>query len=173
MEEIDWTETFCIYILYDRFEAHIPTNHVIYRQMAREDIDSSQKDRIRCMVRRRMFIGSPEELVRQRVLHYLVEQLGYPLGRFSVENTIEVNGMMRRTDILLHNEYGAPLMIVECKAPGISLDQRTLSQISSYNLALGAKYLLLTNGDENHILHIDSSKRTVETMDRIPSFEEL
>jgi len=84
-----------------------------------------------------------------------------------------IHGVNRRTDILVHDDYGQPLMIVECKAPHIAIDQKTVSQIANYNFALQAPYLMLSNGTDNHLFHIDTEKKTVSPLSTIPTYADL
>ena len=39
-----------------------------------------------------------------------------------------------------------PLVLAECKAPEIRIDERTLAQAVRYNSVLGARFVILTNG---------------------------
>ena len=43
-------------------------------------------------------------------------------------------------------ERGAPLLVAECKAAEVEIDQAVLAQAVRYNSVLGARYILLTNG---------------------------
>ena len=131
------------------------------------------KERLRCIVRQRWIEASPEESVRQALLHYLIHNLDYPKGRFSVESTVMVNGQRRRTDVLIHDEYGKVLMIIECKAPEIPIDEKTLAQISMYNHALDAPYLILSNGNDHRVFLLDSAKKEMRSLSAIPSYSEL
>ena len=75
---------------------------------------------IKCAVRKRWFVLTPEEVVRQTALHYLLN-LGYSERLISVEKTVWVNGLRRRFDILIYDSKGNPFILVECKAPSIKL----------------------------------------------------
>ena len=44
------------------------------------------------IVRKKYIILTPEELVRQHVIHYLVEDKKVPLGLINVEKSIKFNG---------------------------------------------------------------------------------
>ena len=142
--------------------------------MEKEELSTAEmKERLRCIVRQRWIEASPEEKVRQALLHYLIHDLQYPKGRFSVESMVLVNGQRRRTDILVHDAYGGILLIVECKAPGIAIDEKTLAQIAMYNHALDAPYLILSNGKENHVFLLDKAKKEMKNLSVIPSYTEL
>src|SRR4051812_32382331 len=63
--------------------------------------------RIFDIVRKRYFILTPEEWVRQHLIHYLVNEKKFPLSLFSVERILKVNGLTRRTDVLVYKQLPA------------------------------------------------------------------
>lgn len=97
------------------------------------------------VVRRRYVLYTPEEWVRQHVIHLLHHQLMYPLGLMRVERGLKVSRLQKRTDLVVYKD-GAPFLLVECKAPGVTLDQQVMDQAARYNLTLRAPYLFVTNG---------------------------
>ncbi len=88
---------------------------------------------------------TPEEKVRQTVLHHLIEERKYPAGLVAVEYSIKVNGLNQRCDIVVFNRNGEPFMIVECKAETVVIDEKVLHQIIRYYSGLRCDYFLLTN----------------------------
>jgi predicted type IV restriction endonuclease len=97
-------------------------------------------------VRKKFVKLTPEEWVRQNFITYITKILGYPIGLITVERTYKWNRFSRRTDILVHNRKGEPVMIVECKAPNVKIDAAVLDQIVCYNMKFGVPLLVLTNG---------------------------
>lgn len=97
-------------------------------------------------IRRKYVALTPEEWVRQHFIRFLVEEMKYPVSFFSVEKELTVNTLKKRTDIVVYGREGNPWMIVECKAPGVEINEETLYQAARYNLKLNASYLVLTNG---------------------------
>lgn len=89
---------------------------------------------------------TPEEWVRQHFVKYMVSQLGYSEHRISNEVALRLNGMVRRADTVVYDDRLTPQVVVEYKAPEIGLTQRVVEQILRYNLVLGAKGLMVTNG---------------------------
>ncbi len=128
---------------------------------------------LRCIIRQKWVDASPEERVRQSILDYLMSYKNYPKGRFSVESVVKVNGQSRRSDIIVHDEHGKALMVVECKAPDILIDERTLAQIAMYNHTLDAPFLLLSNGHLHHMFHLDKIRKEMVALDAIPDYIEL
>ena len=104
------------------------------------------KEQIFCEWRHRWVRLTPEEWVRQQLLHRLVEQLGYPASLISVEQAITVGVARKRCDAVVYDNALQPLMIIECKAETVPLTQKTLDQAITYNRKLNVPYLLLHNG---------------------------
>ena len=75
---------------------------------------------------------SPEEWVRQHCLNFLTNHLGYPATNIQIERAFKVNKLVRRTDIQVFNSLGELLIIIECKAPHIEINEVTFQQISQY-----------------------------------------
>lgn len=111
------------------------------------------KEQIFCEWRHRWVRLTPEEWVRQQLLHRLVEQLGYPASRIAVEVPVEkmsTNNCQlstkQRCDAVVYDSALQPIMIIECKAETVPLTQKTLDQAITYNRILNVPYLLLHNG---------------------------
>ena len=95
-------------------------------------------------VRRRWFILTPEEHVRQRLLAYLLHVAGYPKGMMAVEKQTGQFG--QRFDLVVYDRRHVPWLIAECKAPEVDISEATLAQVTRYHAAMPAAYWLLTNG---------------------------
>ncbi len=107
-------------------------------------------------VRKKWFVLTPEEWVRQHVLNYLIEIKKYPSSLISVEKEVALNGLKKRYDIVLYKKDLNPFLIVECKAPFIELDITTIEQAQRYNLIVKANYLMITNGIKDLVLNADN-----------------
>lgn len=97
-------------------------------------------------LRRQWVSLTPEEQVRQKTLHYLVETRKVAAGLIAVEYSIKVNNLPKRADIVVFNNLGEPQMIVECKAESVPITEKVLDQAIRYYSGLKVKYLTLTNG---------------------------
>ena len=104
------------------------------------------KEQIFCEWRHRWVRLTPEEWVRQHILHHMVEQLCYPSSLIAVEQAITVGDANKRCDAVVYDASLQPLMIIECKAETVPLTQKTLDQAITYNRKLNVPYLLLYNG---------------------------
>lgn len=124
-------------------------------------------------VRRRFVALTPEEWVRQHVIRYLAEEKSVPLSLMAVEKSLVVNRLSRRCDLLVHNNSGKAVMMVECKAPGVKLSQSTFEQIARYNMALQLPWLWISNGHSHYCCRIDHGKGTIAFSAEVPSWERL
>ncbi|MBS1593403.1 MAG: type I restriction enzyme HsdR N-terminal domain-containing protein [Bacteroidetes bacterium] len=104
-------------------------------------------------IRKKYVALTPEEWVRQHILHYLLE-LGYPSSLMAIERAIEVNGLLRRFDVVVYDRDAQPLILVECKAQSESLDHTVVMQAIAYNLTVKARYLWLTNGTHTYFIRL-------------------
>jgi len=100
-------------------------------------------------LRKKYFVLTPEEWVRQHFVQFLIDEKKYPVSLIALEKQLTINNLKKRTDIVIYNKLGDPDIIVECKAPHIKITQATFDQIARYNLKLKANYLIVTNGLEH------------------------
>ena len=114
---------------------------------------------------------TPEEWVRQQLLHRLVEQLGYPAALIAVEAPIKVGKMQKRCDAIVYNNVMQPLMLIECKAETVSLTQKTLDQAATYNRKLQVPYLILHNGPQTIIAYVND--KSISFVQSIPPYNQL
>jgi len=116
---------------------------------------------------------TPEEWVRQHFAQYLIQEQGVPAGLVAVETSLEVEGQPRRADLVVHDRQGAPLLLVECKAPRVPITQDAFDQSAQYNLVLGAPYLVVTNGREHYACVIDFQTQRPAFLDDLPDYDTL
>lgn len=126
--------------------------------------------RIFDIVRKKYVLLTPEEWVRQNVIHYLVEDVGVPAGLISVEKAIVFNDLTRRFDICVAGRNGQLMLLVECKAPNVQLTQKTLMQISVYQKVLGVKFLFITNGVNHLFLLAEDSSIPPVQLPELPHY---
>ena len=128
-------------------------------------------EQIFCEWRRRWVRLTPEEWVRQQLLHRLVEQLGYPHSQIAVEAPIKVGEVKKRCDAIVFNNTMQPLMLIECKAETIPLSQKTLDQAATYNRKLQVPYLILHNGPQTIIAFVKDN--SINFVQSIPPYDQL
>ena len=91
------------------------------------------KQQILCAWRRKYVRLTPEEHVRQTILHALESHYNYPHGLIGVEVPIEVAGLKKRCDAIIYSQQMQPLMLIEFKAESVPLTQQVFDQAAIYN----------------------------------------
>jgi hypothetical protein len=124
-------------------------------------------------IRKKYVKLTEEEWVRQNFIHYLVQEGKYAPGLIGVEVSFPFNRMKRRIDILIHDRKGNPVMIIECKAPEVAVDDKVFDQIVNYNMEYKVPYILVTNGMVHYICKVDHENKSWEFMNVIPTYEDL
>ena len=134
-----------------------------------------EKDRLFIfdIIRKRYIALTPEEWVRQHFVSYLISYKGYPLGLIGNEISLRLNGQNRRCDTVIYDIYGSPLMIIEYKAPHITLNQEVFNQVIRYNIALKVKYLVVSNGINHYCCVMDYDNMCPHFLKEIPDYNEL
>ncbi len=110
--------------------------------------------KIRCLVRQKYVVLLPEEWVRQHLLHYLAEIKGYPISRIAVEFPLKYGKTARRADIVVFGKTRKPEIIVECKAPTVSIKQNVMDQVAKYNTVLDSGIVVISNGTKHFVVAI-------------------
>ena len=123
-------------------------------------------------LRKKYVALTPEEQVRQGFIRWLNERRGYPLALMASEYCIKLGKMDYRCDIVCFSNSLRPVMIVECKAPSVTLDQNTLEQVCRYNMVLKVKYLTITNGVVTFAFEFDGSQGRYRFISDIPNYAE-
>jgi len=124
-------------------------------------------------IRRRFVQLTPEEWVRQHVVNYLVIVKKFPLALISIEKGFSNSRRKQRFDLLIFDRKGEPLMIVECKAPGVEINQHVFDQAGRYNNKYKAAYMLITNGMRHYCCQINKSNRQYRFLQDVPDFNEM
>ena len=121
-------------------------------------------------VRKKWLVLQPEEFVRQLLLHFLIEDMKYNRNRITVERGISINGDPKRTDILVFDGDMRPFMLVECKAPKVSLSTDTFRQAANYNGPLRVPYLMISNGRDTYVAAIDYAAEDYRFLSAVPEW---
>lgn len=99
-----------------------------------------------CEIRKKKLVLTPEEWVRQHVIHFLINHAKISAGRIVSEMGLKYNDMQRRADVVVLDSKGKPEILVECKAPEVPITKRTLTQVAAYNRVFQVPLLLMSNG---------------------------
>ncbi len=123
-------------------------------------------------IRKKFIILTPEEWVRQHVIQTLIVEKSYPKSCINVEKLIKINNLNKRYDIIVYQINGDIFLLIECKAPSVSISQNTFDQIARYNLALKAKYLMVTNGLNHYFCKMDLENQKYVFQKDFPEYEQ-
>ncbi len=123
------------------------------------------------IIRKKFLEATPEEWVRQHIIHYLINHKEVPASMISVEKQLLLNKTKRRTDLVVFNSNLKPILLIECKAPEIEINQFTVNQALRYNLELNVASVFLSNGLNHVFIKIDQN--TPEILKEIPNYQNL
>lgn len=139
--------------------------------MALSNLKGSLFDPLRQM----WVVATPEEIVRQKLLHVMIHQLGYPKQLLAVEKQLsEIPHLKgkeglpsRRADILCFGKNGEgffPLLLIECKekTPQISAKKQAMG----YNHFVDAAYVALAGPDSAELIY-------PQTLPFLPTYQQL
>lgn len=123
-------------------------------------------------IRRREVPATPEEGVRQAVLRWLLEVVGVPARLLGVEYSLSAlkPGDLRRLDIVAWRPGAGPggldpWLLVECKAPGVKVDDEVARQAAHYLARVPCAFVMLSNGSDTRYLEKDGDGyRLVSTL---------
>ena len=132
----------------------------------------NNKEQIFCEWRKRWVRLTPEEWVRQQLLHRMVEQLAYPVSHVGVEVAFVLNNKRFRADAVVYDHTMQPLVLIECKAETVPLTQKTLDQALTYNRKLNVPNLLLYNGPQMIFVTIEPNGENTISQ-RCPRYTDL
>ncbi len=124
-------------------------------------------------LRRRYVRLTPEEWVRQHFVHYLINHRAYPKELIANEQALRVGELKRRSDSVVYSRQLQPLMLLEYKAPNITIGQKVVEQALQYNLALRVPYLILSNGLDHFVYKLNYEELSYEALDSVPLYDEL
>lgn len=134
---------------------------------------NTAKQQIYSYVRKKWLTETPEEAVRQGYLLTLVNEYGYTLEQIEEEVNVAGRGSGKaRADYLIYRTAKAktdgehPLIVVECKAENVAVDQATYEQGSNYAQYSHAQFFVCHNQRDTKVFKVDQTKRA-------PNFAEV
>jgi hypothetical protein len=86
----------------------------------------------------------------------------------AVERNLKYNGLNRRPDVVVYNSAMKPLLLAECKAPEVAINQSVLDQAVMYNRVLGVSHILITNGIHTSCCLIKSEQSDIQWLNDVP-----
>jgi len=122
------------------------------------------------ILRKKLLLLTPEEWVRQHFVQYLMQVKGYPKTLIKLEGSLKVNGMAKRSDIVVFNKMGQKALMVECKAPGVAITQKVFDQIALYNITHRIPLLAVSNGLQHYYCAIDFEISSYRFIEELPAY---
>lgn len=130
--------------------------------MARKTVDKETRRKIydaRNMIDKLMKSDGNEAETRRRVERIFERVMGYDaFEHLSRERAIRGAGETEHVDFAIQLKHGdevEPIIMVELKRVGVDLVKKHLKQVSSYAIDSGCEWVLLTNGREWKLYHVE------------------
>jgi hypothetical protein len=124
-------------------------------------------------VRKKFLVLTPEEWVRQHLVHFFIQQKQFPKSLIQLEGGLKYNGLQKRSDILVFNQLGGKILLAECKAPSVKITQDVFDQIARYNFVHRVQWLLVSNGLEHFCCKLDWETESYQFLPELPLFSQL
>jgi hypothetical protein len=124
-------------------------------------------------IRKRHILITPEEWVRQHFVQYLINQKGYPKTLIKLEGGLTLHGKARRTDIVVFNPNGDKILLIECKAPSISINQKVFDQVARYNMVHKVSLVAVSNGLQHYYCRINFEEQNYKFIEELPAYREI
>lgn len=121
-------------------------------------------------IRKKFVHLQPEEWVRQHIINWLIVFKKTPVNLINVEKQLVIAGTLKRYDIVVFKTDGSIKVIVECKAPHVTIDQNVFDQIARYNLAARSTYLMVSNGLEHYFCTMDYDMQRYNFIEDLPEY---
>lgn len=122
-------------------------------------------------LRKKDVVLTPEEHVRQWFIGVLKSHMQVPEHMMMSEAGFKLGDKQFRADILIYDRQAKPLAVVECKRPEVVLSEQVLDQAIRYNMVLGVKYIIITNGKRTCICHKEALGYVFT--DQVPVYEQM
>jgi type I site-specific restriction-modification system R (restriction) subunit len=147
-------------------EINLPSYHFRYK-------DLGQRKYIFDSFRKKYVLLTAEENVRQHFAHFLAGNLNYPSGRIGLEVSLKNSSIERRCDIVVYSSNLKPILIIECKAASIEINEAVFDQIVRYHMVLQSPFIAVTNGKRHFCCKLDNETGKWEFLNSFPSYEEI
>jgi len=125
------------------------------------------------ILRRKHVALTPEEWVRQHFIHFLIEHKNYPAALMANEVSLYSGNKQLRADSVVYDRCLKPRMIMEYKAPTVTITRNVFNQIAAYNVLLHVDYLVVSNGLQHYCCKTDYRTSSFAFLKEIPDYCEL
>lgn len=142
----------------------------------------SKNDKIYDSIRKKWVEPTPEELIRQRLIRYMIDKLGYLPSLIAIEKQLAQLPHLhatplakianRRLDVVVFAKGTLlPLLLIECKA--VPLTPAFAQQVIGYNAYVRAPYIALANEKQILTGYYCEEKGVYRFESGLPTFETL
>lgn len=130
--------------------------------------------------RQRLVKLTPEEVVRQKTVRFLEQELKVPLYCIRLEQSMrhyQVDSNIR-ADIVIEGQHKRkneinPIAVVECKAEHVALTEPVVHQVMDYADNMGCDYIFLTNGVTMRVGKWVEEKKAYLWLEKLPTYAEM
>jgi hypothetical protein len=122
-------------------------------------------------IRNKEVAATPEEVVRQKVIQWLLKGLEVP--KEWIQSEVKIKGNWA-ADLLVQATVDGKvenILLIETKAPSVDIDGYVFAQAERYMQILKPKYVCMTNGKEFYYFKKIGGK--YDTCDTLPHWKEL
>jgi hypothetical protein len=124
-------------------------------------------------IRKKYLVLQPEEWVRQNFIQYLIKDKGYSANLIAIEKGLKLNELQKRADIVVYDKNADPIVLIECKAPKVKINQAVFEQIARYNIVFKVPYLVVTNGLDHYCAKVNLKANSFEFLKELPDYIRL
>ena len=107
------------------------------------------------IIRKKWVAWTKEEMVRQHIIHLLVEDWKISKSKFQLEGSITNAEKKFRFDILI-TAYGTPQLLMECKSPEVMINSQAVDQLLNYQSLVGSRFVGWSNGQQTAVYDIQA-----------------
>jgi len=130
-------------------------------------------------IREILVIKTQEEIIRQKFVKYLINELKVPKCKIDIEvpMTYFKRGAKGRADIVVFRENNEginnPLILIECKSPSVSLTDDVWYQAYNYNDYLGVEFIIITNGTNTYCINLSDKFAKFRYITELPKYDQI
>ena len=135
-----------------------------------------ENNRIFDPIRKKWIALTPEEIVRQKTLKFLLQRLKVPAGRIGVERSLSAlgdSGNRKRVDICVFGPNDEILAVIECKAAYIGSGEAPYCQALDYVERLKVPCYFVVDGWDMVGYRYDLDRTQFSRIDGVPTYEEM
>ena len=123
------------------------------------------------IIRKKFVLLQPEEWVRQHLIHFLIHNYKVSPNLMKIEHKVTTGKIHSRFDLATFKSNGSVQLLAECKAPGVTIDEKVINQSLRYCEVLQPDYLLLTNGLTHKLAHLNLADKSYTWLSSINQIE--